>query len=114
MSRIFVAGLGAVSPAGWTVAAMREALDQDKPLPTQPLEQRHDKPLLARLVPNPPARPEFFTHARFRRASAITQYAASAALEAAAGIPTVRPRKSAPGPHRLPSIRLCAILLPVL
>jgi hypothetical protein len=34
MSRIFVAGLGAVTPAGWTVATMREALDRDEPLPT--------------------------------------------------------------------------------
>jgi hypothetical protein len=84
MSRIFVAGLGAVSPAGWTVAAMREALDQGKPLPTQPLEQRRDKPLLARSVPPPPARPEFLSHPRLRRASVITHYAASAALEAAA------------------------------
>ena len=84
MSRIFVAGLGAVSPAGWNVAAMREALDLGKPLPTQLLEQRGDKSLFARLVPNPPSRPEFLAHPRLRRASAITHYAASATLEAAA------------------------------
>lgn len=83
MNRIFVAGLGAVSPAGWTVAAMRQALDLGQPLPTQPLEQRRDKPLLARLVPNPPAPPEFLSHPRFRRASPITHYAAAAMLEAA-------------------------------
>jgi hypothetical protein len=35
MSRIFVAGLGAVSPAGWNVAALREALDKGEPMPTQ-------------------------------------------------------------------------------
>ena len=84
MSRIFVTGLGAVSPAGWTMAAMREALDHAKPLPTQPLEQRREKSLLAHLVPNPATRPEFLLHPRFRRASAITHYTASAALEAAA------------------------------
>ena len=39
MSRVFVCGLGAVSPAGWTVAAMREALDRGAPLPIQPLER---------------------------------------------------------------------------
>ena len=39
MSRVFVAGLGAVSPAGWNVAALREALDKGEPLPTQPLER---------------------------------------------------------------------------
>lgn len=84
MSRIFVAGLGAVSPAGWTVAALRDALARGEPLPAQPLEQRREKPLLARLVPNPSPRPEFLSHPRLRRASAITQYAASAALEASA------------------------------
>ena len=82
MSRIFVAGLGAVSPAGWTVATMRDAVSAGQPLPTQPLEQRRDKPLLARLVPNPSVRPDFLSHPRLRRASAITHYAASAALEA--------------------------------
>jgi hypothetical protein len=84
MSRIFVAGLGAVSPAGWTVSAMRDALDRGEPLPTQPLEQRHGKSLLARLVPNPTVRPDFLSHPRLRRASAITHYTASVALEAAA------------------------------
>jgi hypothetical protein len=86
MSRIFVAGIGAVSPAGWTVTAMREALDRGEPLPTQPLESRRGKPVLARTVPNPPVRPEFLAHPRLRRASAITHYAASAALEAAAKV----------------------------
>jgi 3-oxoacyl-(acyl-carrier-protein) synthase len=84
MSRIFVAGLGAVSPAGWTVAAMRETLDLAKPLPTQPLEQSKEKTLLAHLVPPPATRPEFLSHPRLRRASAITHYVASAVLEAAA------------------------------
>jgi hypothetical protein len=85
MSRIFVAGLGAVTPAGWTVSAMREALNRGEPLPTQPLDQHRGKPLLARLVPNPATRPEFLSHPRLRRASAITHYAASAALEAVVG-----------------------------
>lgn len=93
MSRIFVAGLGAVSPAGWTVAAMRDALDRGEPLPTQPLEQRREKPLLARLVPTPATRPEFLAHPRLRRASAITHYTASVALEAAAGFRKARPGK---------------------
>lgn len=86
MSRIFVAGLGAVSPAGWTLAAMRQALDLGKTLPTQPLDQRGGKSLLAHLVPAPAVRPEFLAHPRLRRTSPITHYAASAALEATAGI----------------------------
>jgi 3-oxoacyl-(acyl-carrier-protein) synthase len=93
MSRIFVAGLGAVSPAGWTVAAMREALAHGKTSPPQPLagiatgHDRQGTPLVARLVPVPAVRPEFLSHPRLRRTSPITHYAASAALEAMAGIP---------------------------
>jgi 3-oxoacyl-[acyl-carrier-protein] synthase II len=85
VSRIFVAGLGAVSPAGWNVAALRAALDKNEPLPTQPMERPGwEKPLQARLVPNPVARPEFLTHPRLRRTSPITHYTAAAALEAIA------------------------------
>jgi hypothetical protein len=87
MSKIFVAGIGAVSPAGWNVAAMRAALDKGEPLPTQPMVRPGwEKPLLARLVPNPPVRPEFLAHPRLRRTSPITHYAAAAALEAVAGL----------------------------
>lgn len=92
MSRIFVTGLGAVSPAGWTVASLREALDAGKPLPAQPLDQHRHKPLLTRLVPA--HRPEFLSHPRLRRASAITHYAAAAALEAAAGISSASPGRA--------------------
>jgi hypothetical protein len=96
MSRIFVAGLGAVTPAGWNVSAMREAIDRGEPLPTQPLKQHPDKSLLARTVPNPATRPDFLSHPRLRRASAITHYAASAALEAVAGF-----RRAGPEPGRI-------------
>jgi hypothetical protein len=93
MSRIFIAGLGAVSPAGWTVAAMREALEQGKVPPPQPLggsiagHDRTGTSLLARSVPVPTVRPEFLSHPRLRRTSPITHYAASTALEAMARIP---------------------------
>jgi hypothetical protein len=96
MKRVFIAGLGAVSPAGWTVAAMREKLELAVPLPAQPLEPRREKPLLARAVPNPVVRPEFLSHPRLRRASPITHYTASAALEAAAPF-----RKACPENARL-------------
>jgi 3-oxoacyl-(acyl-carrier-protein) synthase len=87
MSKIFVAGLGAVSPAGWNVAALRAALDKSEPLPVQTLARPGwDQPLRARLVPHPPVRPEFLAHPRLRRASPLTHYAASAALEAVAGL----------------------------
>ncbi|MGA2684227.1 MAG: hypothetical protein ABSF51_04155 [Verrucomicrobiota bacterium] len=85
MSRIFVAGLGAVSPAGWNVAALRAALAQGEPLPVQSLERPGwEKPLRARLVPNPTSRPEFLAHPRLRRASPITHYVVASALEAMA------------------------------
>ena len=81
MSKIFVAGIGAVSPAGWNVAALRAALEKGEPLPAQNLARPGwEKPLQVRLVPNPPVRPEFLAHPRLRRSSPITHYAAAAAL----------------------------------
>ena len=60
MSRVFICGLGAVSPAGWTVAGLTEALDRGVPLPIQPLQRPGwQKPLRARCVPNPVTRPAF-------------------------------------------------------
>jgi 3-oxoacyl-(acyl-carrier-protein) synthase len=85
MSRIFVAGIGAVSPAGWNVATLRDALEKGEPVPVQLLTRPGwDKPLRARLVPKPPVRPEFLAYPRLRRTSPITHYAAAAALEASA------------------------------
>jgi len=87
MSRIFVAGLGAVSPAGWNVAALREALWKDEPLPVQTLERPGwEQPLRARLIPIPASRPEFLAHPRLRRTSPITHYVVAAALEATAAL----------------------------
>ena len=87
MSKIFVAGIGAVSPAGWNVAALRTALDKDRPLPAQTVVRPGwEKPLQAHLVPSPPLRPDFLAHPRLRRTSPITHYAAAAALEAVAGL----------------------------
>ena len=81
--------MGAVSPAGWNVAALRDALDKSEPLPVQALPRPgSEKPLPTRLVPNPPVRPEFLAHPRLRRSSPITHYAAAAALEAVAGLRT--------------------------
>ena len=42
MSKVFVAGIGAVSPAGWNVAALRAALDKGEPLPAQPENQHKE------------------------------------------------------------------------
>ena len=86
MSRVFVSGLGAVSPAGWDVAALREALERGEPLPVQPLERPGwERPLKARWCRLPNDAPAFLVHPRLRRTSPITHYAAAAALEAVAG-----------------------------
>jgi 3-oxoacyl-[acyl-carrier-protein] synthase II len=83
MSRIFIAGYGAVSPAGWGVAPLREALNQGQPLQTRALPcPRPDHPAQVRTVPSPSPRPGFLAHARLRRTSPIAQYAVAAALEA--------------------------------
>jgi hypothetical protein len=85
LTKVFVAGLGAVSPAGWSVAALCEALSKGEPLPIQAVERPGwEKPLRARLVPDPAPRPDFLVHPRLRRASPITHFAAAAALEAVA------------------------------
>jgi hypothetical protein len=87
MSRVFIAGMGAVSPAGWTVEALRTALEQGQPLAAQSLARpSQGKPLRTRLVPTPSARLDFLTHPRLRRSSPITHYAAAAALEATASL----------------------------
>ena len=91
---VFICGLGAVSPAGWGVEPLREALTKGEPLPTQSLDRPGgQKPLPARLVPAPAARPEFLAHPRLRRTSPITHYAAAAALEALARMPANREGK---------------------
>ncbi len=87
MSRVFVCGLGAVSPAGWTAAAMREALVKGEPLPRQPLPRPGwTEPLQSCPVPPPATRLPFLAHPRLRRTSPITHYAAAAALEAVAAL----------------------------
>src|SRR5258708_637976 len=95
MSRVFLSGLGAVSPAGWNVAALREALDRGQPLPAQNLERPGwEKPLRVRVVPSPATRPEFLAHPRLRRSSPITHYVAATALEA---LGTLRANPEGPG-----------------
>lgn len=83
MSRIFVHGTGAVSPAGWGVPALIAALKKSEALPVQYLSRPGwEKPLRVRAVP-PPATPlSFQAHPRLRRSSAITQYTLAAACEA--------------------------------
>jgi 3-oxoacyl-(acyl-carrier-protein) synthase len=83
MSRIFVHGCGAASPAGWTTSSLCESVLRGSSLPTKPLPlPGRDKPLTIRQVPAPEPRPPYFGHARLRRASPISQYLVATALEA--------------------------------
>ena len=83
MSRIFVCGLGAISPAGWGVSPLHSVLARGEPIPTQnQARPGWEKPLRVRTVPPPETRPAFFAHPRLRRASVITQHTVAAALEA--------------------------------
>ena len=86
MSRIFAHGFGAVSPAGWGVAALSAALENGVPLPTQTLARPGwEKPLHVRSVPTQAARPAYLAHPRLRRAGAMAQHTVAAVLEALGG-----------------------------
>ncbi len=96
MTRVVVTGWGAVSPAGWGVAALWDALARETPLPCVPLAHPgRERPLLTRPVPPPRPRPEFLGHPRLRRASPLAHYVVAAALEALAGDSAQSP--AAPG-----------------
>ncbi|MCI0538121.1 MAG: hypothetical protein L0Z50_23185 [Verrucomicrobiales bacterium] len=83
MTPIVVSGYGVVSPAGWGVLPFREALAKNESLPIEALVRPGwQRPLRVRPVPPPASRPRFLSHARLRRVSPITPYAAAAALEA--------------------------------
>jgi 3-oxoacyl-(acyl-carrier-protein) synthase len=83
---VFIQGIGAVSPAGWDVIPLRQALDSGAPVAATPLERPGWKrPLLARRVPQPAPKHAFLAHARLRRTSPMSLYAAAAAMEALQG-----------------------------
>lgn len=77
MTRIFIRGCGAVSPAGWGVQALIDALENKRDLPIEKLQTYR-----VRVVPPPSPRPVILGHPRLRRASSISQFATAAAHEA--------------------------------
>jgi hypothetical protein len=83
VSRIFVQGIGAVSPAGWGTAALTQSVSKPTRLPLQqlPLPGTALRLNVLRVPPTAP-RPAFTAHPRLRRTSPIGQYAVAAALEA--------------------------------
>src|SRR2546422_8586932 len=85
MSSVFICGTGAVSPAGWGVGSLRQALTRGEPIPPRELARPGwNDSLRVRAVPAPSPRPSFLTHARLRRASPIAHHAVAVALEALA------------------------------
>jgi 3-oxoacyl-(acyl-carrier-protein) synthase len=82
MSPVFIHGLGAISPAGWGLASLRDALAKGQPLPAKDLARPGwTQPLRVRPVPPPSPPPAVFAHARMRRTSAISRFAVAAAFE---------------------------------
>ena len=86
MSRVFVCGLGAVSPAGWSVAGhARGAGKGASRCPCSRSNARDGRSRSGRGWFRPRRRRlPFLAHPRLRRTSPITHYAAAAALEAVA------------------------------
>lgn len=83
--RITIAGIGAVSPAGWGVAPLRELMEVRAPLARQTLTRPGPdsaRTLSVLRVPKAPVPAPFPAHPRLRRSSPISQFAAAAALEA--------------------------------
>ena len=83
MSRVFVHGIGAVSPAGIGVGALRNALQRGESWPANELARPGwDKSLRVRQVPLFQPRPGWLGHPRLRRSSPISQHAVAAGIEA--------------------------------
>lgn len=80
MSGFAITGWGAVSPAGWGVAALREVAE---PVPAVGLERPGwDESLRVRRAPKDGMPRQLFRHARLRRTSTIGRFAMAAAHEA--------------------------------
>jgi hypothetical protein len=81
MSDIFLRGWGAVSPAGWSARELIARIEGAQPVSTTTLPHpKYAEGLAARVVPAQGKRA--LPHARLRRTSPISQYAAAAAMEA--------------------------------
>ena len=78
-----VTGWGAVSPAGWSAGALREAVAANAELPVK-TERRCEGAPERRIRPVPPhaALPDWMKQPRFRRITTIARHAVHAAVEA--------------------------------
>ena len=81
--RIFVHGIGAVTPMGWGMPSFRTALQNGHPPEKSVFERpKTSAPLVGYRVPPSPTRPAFLGHPRLRRSGAISHFVVAAALEA--------------------------------
>lgn len=84
MKPIVIAGVGAVSPAGWGVDAMMGVVDSDtRPELSELTRERKSGPLVVTSVLKvPAAKSKLPRNPRLRRVSPISKFAATAAIEA--------------------------------
>ncbi len=86
MTGIELAGVGAVSPAGWGIKPLWDAVKQGNPLPEQSLVHPVGRrPFRIRPVPPPEPPIPILRHPRLRRSSPISRYTVAAGLEALQG-----------------------------
>lgn len=104
---IRITGTGAVSPAGWGVPALMEALDSGARPTVSELsrERKNGLPVVTSVMRVPPAPPTLPKSPRLRRVSPISKFAVGAAIEA---LGPERAAKAAAGELRLGVV--CALL----
>lgn len=104
---IRITGTGAVSPAGWGVPALMEALDSGtRPgLSELSRERKNGSPVVTSVMRVPPAPPTLPKSPRLRRVSPISKFAVGAAIEA---LGPERAARAAAGELRLGVV--CALL----
>lgn len=104
---IRITGTGAVSPAGWGVPALMDALDSGTRPALSELtrERRSGSPVMTSVMRVPPAPPTLPKSPRLRRVSPISKFAVGAAIEA---LGPERMAKAAAGELRLGVV--CALL----
>ncbi len=104
---IRITGTGAVSPAGWGVPALMEALDSGARPAVSELsrERKNGPPVVTSVMRVPPAPPTLPKSPRLRRVSPISKFAVGAAIEA---LGPERTAKAAAGELRLGVV--CALL----
>jgi hypothetical protein len=85
VSAIRVTGTGAVTPAGWGVGALMDAVRNGTEIPVERIERIDQEVTVksaVRKVPKPADRSVMPKHPRLRRGSPIAKFAAAAAVEA--------------------------------